>query len=199
MKRSLIAVLIAFALTGCEEKETGLQKSVINATYEKCLGDLKRQLKSPRSLIINDVIVATYPTTANDVYRTYGDLVIADNGKEISSLYTRLKTRFREIGASIDYEAQNSFGVFLPSTYSCSYVYMLTSDEVSPDELKLLKSGDLLVKPGNLNRSVSIKDYSNFKINNKIKTIVGDVTPNHMKTDDQLLQAVLKEHQKYKL
>lgn len=46
MKKVLLLGLLVW-LVGCKEKETGLEKQVINATYESCLSTLKKKVKKP--------------------------------------------------------------------------------------------------------------------------------------------------------
>ncbi len=136
MKKILLMVLVV-GLVGCEESETGLQKNVINTAYSECRARLKETLKSPSSLRVQASTVDTYIPDLFDIYRIFGETIIT-NGS-VSSLKQDDETRFRGVGVRLEYDAQNSFGVYLPGGFECSYLYELRSNNTSPTQLKLIQ------------------------------------------------------------
>lgn len=197
MKKVLLLGLLV-GLVGCKEKETGLEKQVINATYESCLSTLKKRLKSPSSLTVKDVLIVTSPTTAKRAYITHGNLLLNDRKDGISSIYKNSKVRFREIGVSIDYEAQNSFGVYLPQTYDCSYVYSLMLEETSPSDISLIRTKDIDVRENGANLRINVDGFSNLKIDSKIGKIVNTITTQDFENDKNILSNILIEHKRNK-
>jgi hypothetical protein len=187
----LIGILAFVGLTGCEEKETGLQKKVLNAAVNDCKERLTNSLKSPSSLKLGKIFAITYMPKPEDVYRVDSRLLINSDGK-ITSELEYLNVRYRELGINIEYEAQNSFGVYLKDNLSCSYIYRLTSDETSPKneiKLSLLENKSESVKIEGT--SIPLDGNSNFKLNTKYDRIMSNVSSQPTDEDKELLKKVV--------
>lgn len=187
----LAGVFIFLALSGCKEKETGLQKEVLNSAINDCTARLGNSLKSPSSLKISEVLAATYIPKPGVINRVASNILIDKESGQISELMQRLKVRYRELGLSIQYEAQNSFGVYLKGKFNCSYIYQLTSDKTSPED------NILLSKLGNNNEYVEINNAtiqlngnSNFILDSRYDRIIGDAPVEQIQSDLDLLEQV---------
>ncbi|HFX6347954.1 TPA: hypothetical protein ACIFDL_002577 [Acinetobacter nosocomialis] len=173
MKKIVLLGLMAL-LVGCKEANTGLDKKIINTTYDKCADYLADSLKSPSSLKIGKANISTIIPSAEDINSVFGAL-ITKNGLVKDSVKND-KTRFRELIIDIDYEASNSFGASIRGAYQCSYIYSLSNDETSPTSLntylyKLKNNGENI----DIGTNIPIVDFngSNLYLNKTIKEIVG--------------------------
>ncbi|MHA3079540.1 hypothetical protein [Acinetobacter sp. ANC 5502] len=196
MKKKLILSIISVSiiLLGCKENQTGLQKDVINSAYDNCYTNLSKTLKSPSSLRVKESLVGVSTPEVNDVYRLYADEIIKDN--KISALTHDSKTRFRMLSVNLNYEAQNSFGVYLPGSFECSYMYKLGEDRQSPSELDLflIQSDDEKIE---LNKPIyNFKDSSNLKLTDSINKVVGDSNAYIFNANDEAMFSKLLEQSK---
>ena len=190
MLKKIISVFGVLFIVGCTNNETGLEKKVLNTALNDCQDRLQQILKSPSSLRLGKVDAATYPAKAEDVFIVDSQLLLDNEGK-IQGVQERLKVRYRELGVSIPYEAQNSFGVFLANTFSCSYIYQLHQDEKSPENdilLSQIRNGDEIKEISDIN--ISLKNKSNFFLDSKFDKIIGDATHEQTKEDIVLLKEV---------
>lgn len=192
-KLSLVIGFFIFSgVIGCKDQETGLQKKVLNTAMNDCVTRLHDSLKSPSSLRVGEVLAATYMPKAKDVNRVASDLLIEKKTGQISEVLQRLKVRYRELGLSIQYEAQNSFGVYLKGKFNCEYIYQLTSDKVSPEDdiwlSKLQNNNESVVA----NSIIELKNGSNLILDSKYSKIIGDVPAEQTPSDKELLNQVVE-------
>ncbi|QIC69820.1 hypothetical protein [Acinetobacter indicus] len=196
MKKLLIVGVAALGLvlSGCTESKTGLQKNVINTGFEKCANYLTSSLKSPSSLRISEAVVFVQKPEAQDVYSVFGDIVVKDG--KITEIARDNKRRFREMLVAINYEAQNSYGVYLGGTYQCQYLFELNNDEISPEPLntyliKLKSDGEDV----GLGVHIPIADFtgSNISLDKNIKTIKSSVDSSFTKHDEQIYVDLIKQ------
>lgn len=195
MKKIILLGLLA-GLAGCKETSTGLEKSVFNTSYEKCVDYLTGSLKSPSSLKISESNISTNIARAEDISTVFGDLIIKDG--VVKDNIRAEKARFRELTVDIDYEAQNSYGASLRGLYQCKYLYMLNRDEISPKPLntylyKLISDGEDI----NLGIHIPIANFSgsNFYLNNTIKNIIGTKDSNFNALDEENYQKVEDQYE----
>ncbi|WP_407595054.1 hypothetical protein [Acinetobacter lwoffii] len=174
MKKIIIFSLVA-CLLGCKEPQTELQKKVINTAYENCEEKLKATLKSPSSLRINNASASNYMPESQNIYNLYSKKILDDKTNKITTLYKDSKWRYRSLNVGLSYEAQNSFGVYLPGEFSCTYMYELRGEDESPEGLKLIqiKSSDEVADFNGL--SISVDSASNYILNENIKNISSSV------------------------
>lgn len=197
MKKKLILSMISVSiiLLGCKENQTGLQKDVINSAYDNCYTNLSKTLKSPSSLRVKESLVGVSTPEVTDVYRLYADEIIKDN--KISALTRDSKTRFRMLSVNLNYEAQNSFGVYLPGNFECSYMYKLLEDRQSPSELDLFKVESDDNEKIELNTPIyNFKDSSNLKLTDSINKVVGDSNSYIFNANDEAMFSKLLEQSK---
>lgn len=168
MKKILLAGVV-LVLLGCKESETGLQKNVINTVYDNCYQKLTTVVKSPSSLRIKNSLFVNHYPNIDDINRIFGSALIKDN--QISKQKMEDKIRFRQIKMIMSYEAQNSFGVYLPGDFECIYTYELSEQNTSPDKIVLsnIDSGD-----EKINLAIEISDFDNVS-NTQLKSI-GKIT-----------------------
>lgn len=196
MKKLLaVGVLwLGLVLGGCAENKTGLQKNVINTSFEKCTDYLTSSLKSPSSLRVGEAAVFVQNPEVEDVYSVFGNLVVK-NGK-ITEIARDDKRRFREMLVVISYEAQNSFGVYLGGTYQCQYLFELNNDEISPEPLntyliKLKSDGEEV----GLGVHIPIADFtgSNWVLNKTIKKVIRTSDSKFTALDEKMYSDLIKQ------
>lgn len=196
MKKLLIAGVAALGLvlSGCTESKTGLQKNVINTGFEKCTDYLTSSLKSPSSLRIGEAAVFVQKPEAQDVYSVFGDIVVKDG--KITEIARDNKRRFREMLVSINYEAQNSYGVYLGGTYQCQYLFELNNDEISPEPLntyliKLKSDGEDV----GLGVHIPIADFtgSNWVLDKQIKKLISTTDSKFAAADEEMYKELIKQ------
>jgi len=198
MKKVILLGLV-IGLIGCAESKTGLEKNVINAAYDNCSSGLLDILKSPSSLKIIDSNALVYIPSIETANRLFGDDLVEKN--EINALAKRVKTRYRELGIFFKYEAQNSFGVYLPGVFECSYTYELTSDHKSPSSITLskIKTGE---EEAYLNKSLTsyeFKKVSNINLNDNLKSIMDGVTSSFESSDEIVYTKIIEYRKLLKL
>ena len=193
MKKIIILAALV-GLTGCTEDKTGLQKNVINTGFEKCTDYLTSSLKSPSSLRIGEVAVFVQKPEVQDVYNVFGGLVVKD--AKIKEIVRDNKRRFREMLIAINYEAQNSYGVYLSNTYQCQYLFELNNDETSPEPLntyliKLKGDGEDM----GLGVHIPIADFtgSNWVLNKQIKKLISTADSKFTATDEEMYKELIKQ------
>ncbi|NAR56695.1 hypothetical protein GPS50_04335 [Acinetobacter haemolyticus] len=196
MKKILIAGMAALGLvlSGCTESKTGLQKNVINTGFEKCTDYLTSSLKSPSSLRISEAAVFVQKPEAQDVYSVFGDIVVKDG--KITEIARDNKRRFREMLVAINYEAQNSYGVYLGGTYQCQYLFELNNDEISPEPLntyliKLKSDGEDV----GLGVHIPIADFtgSNWVLDKQIKKLISTTDSKFAAADEEMYKELIKQ------
>lgn len=196
MKKLLIAGVAALGLvlSGCAESKTGLQKNVINTGFEKCTDYLTSSLKSPSSLRISEAAVFVQKPEAQDVYSVFGDIVVKDG--KITEIARDNKRRFREMLVAINYEAQNSYGVYLGGTYQCQYLFELNNDEISPEPLntyliKLKSDGEDV----GLGVHIPIADFtgSNWVLDKQIKKLISTTDSKFAAADEEMYKELIKQ------
>jgi major membrane immunogen (membrane-anchored lipoprotein) len=196
VKKLLIAGVAALGLvlSGCTESKTGLQKNVINTGFEKCTDYLTSSLKSPSSLRIGEAAVFVQKPEAQDVYSVFGDIVVKDG--KITEIARDNKRRFREMLVSINYEAQNSYGVYLGGTYQCQYLFELNNDEISPEPLntyliKLKSDGEDV----GLGVHIPIADFtgSNWVLDKQIKKLISTTDSKFAAADEEMYKELIKQ------
>lgn len=185
----LIGVFVFQGLSGCKEKETGLEKNVLNTAIGDCIARLSGSLKSPSSLKLGDITASANTPNPEDIYRVAAHEILDKNGN-ISRDSDFMEERYRGFDVNIQYEAQNSFGVYLKDNLSCSYLYRLISDETSPQH------GITVFKLKNMNESVNIQgekiqiNGSNYMLDSKYSHVVGGVSTEYSKMDKEILRKV---------
>lgn len=172
--KNLILLCLVFGLIGCKESNTGLDKKIINTSYDKCIEYLTASLKSPSSLKISEVSISTNIASAEDINSVFGN-IITKNGA-IKNNIKEDKVRFRELKVGIDYEAQNSFGASIRNWYQCDYLFRLNKDETSPKPLNIYLYKLIGTDENNyLEAQIPISNFtgSNLYLNNAIKKVIG--------------------------
>lgn len=184
MKKILVLGLLV-VLSGCKESSTGLDKNVINTAYKSCYDKLKLSLKSPSSLRINNTVISMDYPNPYQVFRVYTDKLIDGSNGKILVHNPESKNRFRELKSEISYEAQNSFGVFLPGEFSCSYVLHLSNRNSSPYEIRMasITNDDNELELND--ESFTFGESSNLYINNINKIII--YAPNDYTENDNAI------------
>lgn len=197
MKKILIAGIAALGLvlSGCTESKTGLQKNVINTALDTCQTYLSGGLKSPSSLRISGVSTIVQQPNLDDIDNVFGNTIIRDN--KISETARDNKARYREMLIVVDYEAQNSYGVYLAGVYQCKYLYELNNEEVSPEPLNMyligLKSDETQVDMEGIHIPVSEFKGSSLSLNKHIKTIMSSIDSGFSKQDEQIYVELVKK------
>lgn len=174
MQKLLLVGVVIFGIVGCKESETGLQKNVINSAYKSCVGHLESLVKSPSSLRISRAIpVVEYPQDIT-IYKHFGSDLINTDTSKISQGNIDAKTRFRQLKINVDYEAQNSFGVFLGGAFVCKYIYSLHNQDESPQQI-YLNSFETEDHISTLFSPLPVDNESNLKLNKNILKPVVDI------------------------
>lgn len=183
MKKNIILAVSLLGLFGCKNSDTGLQKNVLNTAYSQCYKNLSSLVKSPSSLRIKKAEAITYEPSAEDVYRLFGERLVKNN--EISPAQKIAKIRFRGLGIVYDYEAQNSFGVFLPGNFECNFLYSLIGEDESPSALILsnIRNDKEDVESSKL--ITTFENSSNIRLENTFDRIL-DTTKSRKFTNDDL-------------
>lgn len=183
----IISALVLINLNGCKEKETGLEKKVLNAAIDDCKKRLLNNLKSPSSMRLNSIFLSNDYADAKDIYRIYSKTILGDSGK-VSKLIKRANERYRTLNIYLDYEAQNSFGVYLRNEVSCSYIYKLRYEDTSPEnEIVLSKLNDSFEFEG---YKVNLDNYSNQRITPKDVQITNNTSSEYTEKDKELLEKI---------
>lgn len=197
-KHLTLSVLVALSLTGCKEKETGLEKQVINAAHGACLDKLTGLLKSPSSLKVNKVDIFLEQPNADLVFGLYHDNIIDKEKGRIKESYEQvLKPHYRTLRTSIEYDAQNSFGTMLRGHFFCEFAYEINTTGNGSNYLEWSKiisdNGVEDFATGLfLESSVMISKYSNWKLHGDIRDIFAEVTVVPNDKDKNILQEVLE-------
>lgn len=189
--KKIILLSLVLGLVGCKETNTGMDKNLFNTSYDKCVDYLTDSLKSPSSLKIREVSIATNIAKAKDINNVFGEL-ITKNGLIKDNVKTE-KARFRDLTIDIEYEAQNSYGASIRGYYQCGYIFRLNKDEMSPAPLntylyKLSNDGENL----ELGVQIPITDFSgsNLSLNKEINRIVGGKDSQFTENDLKNFKAV---------
>ncbi|WP_080945912.1 hypothetical protein [Moraxella bovoculi] len=193
-----LAVLVALSLTGCKEKDTGLEKQVINAAHGACLDKLTGLLKSPSSLKVSKVDIFLAQPNADLVFGLYHDNIIDKEKGRIKESYEQvLKPHYRTLGTHIEYDAQNSFGTMLRGQFFCEFAYEINNTGNGSDYLewsKIIQDNEvadfatgLFAEP-----SILINKYSNWKLHGDIRNISAEVTVVPNDKDQKMLQEVFE-------
>ena len=174
MMRILI-ILLVIGLSGCKESVTGLDKRVLNAAYDNCEEKLESVLKSPSSLRISNAAADNHMPQSQTIYDLYSKKILSDKTNKITEMHEDSKSRFRALNISLSYEAQNSFGVYLPGSFSCTYIYELREESKSPSDLDLIQiqNSDGVVAFKGL--PISIENASSYILNGNIQKISSSV------------------------
>lgn len=202
IKQLILMGFIALSLTGCNEKETGLEKKVINAAYESCLHKLTGLLKSPSSLKVGKVSIYQDQPNANVVLGLYHDRLIDKEKEQLKESYEQvLKPYYRTLGTHIEYDAQNSFGTMLRGQFFCEVVYELYDTGNSSDYLewsKIIQGNEVADFATGLfsEPAVRVDKYSNWTLNSHINHISALVTTIPNDKDKTMLQEVFALWQK---
>lgn len=173
--KNIYIFALATCLLGCKEPQTELQKEVINTAYENCQEKLKAVLKSPSSLRINNATVSNYIPESQTIYNLYSNEILSDKTNKITVLHEDSKSRYRALNLSLNYEAQNSFGVYLPGDFSCTYIYELREASESPKDLKLIQIKSSNEAFGFKGLSIPVDNASNYLLNENIKNISSSI------------------------
>lgn len=193
-----LAALVALSLTGCKEKDTGLEKQVINAAHGACLDKLTGLLKSPSSLKVSKVDIFLAQPNADLVFGLYRDDIIDKEKGRIKESYEQvLKPYYRTLGTHIEYDAQNSFGTMLRGQFFCEFAYEINNTGNGSDYLewsKIIQDNEvadfatgLFAEP-----SILISKYSNWKLHGDIRNIFAEVTVVPNDKDQKMLQEVFE-------
>lgn len=197
MKNILIAGVLGFGLAGCAENKTGLQKNVINTAFDTCQTYLSGGLKSPSSLRINNVKATVKQPHLNDIDNVFGNTIVKD--KAVSKTVRDNKSRYREMSMVINYEAQNSYGVYLAGAYQCKYLYELNNKETSPKPLNMyligLNSDWAKVDLMGIHIPLSEFKGSNLFLNKHIKTTESSVDSSFSKKDEHTYAAIIEKRE----
>ena len=194
MKKIILLALLV-GLVGCKESNSGLDKKVINTAYDNCYQKLASIVKSPSSLRVNETIAGVYMPEAEDVYRLFSNRIIDQKANEINGLYKDTDTRYRELGVTLDYEAQNSFGVYLPGTFSCSYIYSLRLDHHSPDFITLAKVQNDEEEIKLNGTDIDVGNASNFKLNQNLHKITASTSSEFSDLDKKMYADIMEQHE----
>lgn len=190
MKKVFLLAIVA-GLMGCKDHKIGLDKNVINTAYTDCFSSLEDVTKSPKSLQINSVSAGSFVPTSSYVYdKIGGDLV--GSGK-IENLDKKANLGFRVLSVSINYDAQNSYGVYLRGGFECQYLYETSTAGDSPKLITLvsIKTNDDEVGP---NRPLSdFSKFSNIKLNSLISKRFG-VPGEVSERDAGILKEIVEHH-----
>lgn len=185
MKKTILLGL-ALCMVGCRESNTSLDKNLFNTASDKCKDHLRDSLKSPSSLKISQIFIATNIAKVVDIYSVFGNY-ITFNGL-IKDKIKEEKRRFRDLIVDIDYEAHNSFGTSLRGLYQCKYIFMLERNETSPKPLntylyKINSDGKYSIFDDHL--PIASFSGSKFFLNSDIKKIVGAKDSYFTKLDEE--------------
>lgn len=193
-----LAVLVALSLTGCKEKDTGLEKQVINAAHGACLDKLTGLLKSPSSLKVSKVDIFLAQPNADLVFGLYHDDIIDKEKGRIKESYEQvLKPHYRTLGTHIEYDAQNSFGTMLRGQFFCEFAYEIYNTGNGSDYLewsKIIQDNEVVDFTTGLfsEPSILINKYSNWKLHGDIRNISAEVTVVPNDKDQNMLQEVFE-------
>ncbi|MGN5766273.1 hypothetical protein ACNQO6_18180 [Acinetobacter calcoaceticus] len=197
--KQIILLSLVLGITGCTESNTSLDKNLINTTSDMCKKYLTESLKSPSSLKISQINVATNIAKAADIYSVFGNQIISDG--VIKENVKKEKHRFRDLTVDIDYEAQNSYGASLRGLYQCKYIFVLSKDETSPKSLntylyKIESDGS----DSELVAHVPIASFtgSNVFLNSDIKRINGAKDINFTKLDEDNFKSIQDQYNSFK-
>lgn len=173
MKRILLIGILGFGLvlSGCKDHKVGLDKNIINTAYDDCFSSLESIVRSPSSLKVNNVAVGSLVPTASYVYRVFGKELV-DRGL-IDGLASNKSLGFRGLSVEINYDAQNSYGVYLRNTFECRYLYEISDKSESPSRIVLSK---ITTKDDESDFNKSIDNFteaSNFTLNSAINKTYG--------------------------
>ncbi|MDO7434602.1 hypothetical protein Q5X65_15815 [Acinetobacter baumannii] len=191
--KKIILLSLFLGLVGCKETNTGMDKNLFNTSYDKCVDYLTDSLKSPSSLKIREVSIATNMAKAKDINNVFGEL-ITKNGLIKDSVKTE-KARFRDLTIDIEYEAQNSYGASIRGYYQCGYIFRLNNNETSPAPLntylyKITNDGENV----ELGTQIPIADFSgsNLSLSKEINRIVGVKNSQFTESDSKIYKEVEK-------
>lgn len=189
--KKIILLSLFLGLVGCKETNTGMDKKLFNTSYDKCVDYLTDSLKSPSSLKIREVSIATNMAKAKDINNVFGEL-ITKNGLIKDSVKTE-KARFRDLTIDIEYEAQNSYGASIRGYYQCGYIFRLNNNEMSPAPLntylyKITNDGENV----ELGTQIPIADFSgsNLSLSKEINRIVGVKNSQFTESDSKIYKEV---------